>query len=107
MARSSHIARPPPPTRGREKKEPAPNSLDHFIRPPEQRDREGEAERLGGLHVDDQLDARGLLHWQVGRLFALEDAAGVGADQAELLRIATAIAHQSAGCGKFASLEDR
>jgi hypothetical protein len=49
-------------------------SLNHLIGPAEQREREGEAERLGGLHVDDQLDLRGLLDRQIGRLLALENA---------------------------------
>jgi hypothetical protein len=46
-------------------------SFDHFISAAEQRKREGEAERLGGLHVKPQLDFRYLLHWQITRLFAL------------------------------------
>jgi hypothetical protein len=33
-----------------------------------------EAELLGGRHVDGQIDARGVLHGQVGRFFALENA---------------------------------
>ena len=36
--------------------------------------RDGEAERLGGLEVDDQLELGRLLHRQVGRLLALENA---------------------------------
>ena len=38
-----------------------------------------EAERLGGLEIDDQLELGGLLHRQVGRLLALENPAGVDA----------------------------
>jgi hypothetical protein len=34
--------------------------------------RDGEAERLGTLQVDLQLNFRGLLDWQVGELGALE-----------------------------------
>ena len=34
--------------------------MDHLIGAIEQREREGEAELLGGLHADDQLDSRGL-----------------------------------------------
>ena len=47
--------------------------------------RHGEAERLGGLEVDDQLDFRGLLDRQIGWLLALENPAGVDADQTGLL----------------------
>ena len=41
-----------------------------------------EAERLGGLEIDDQLELGRLLDRQVGGLLALEDATGVDADQA-------------------------
>ena len=39
-----------------------------------------EAKRLGGLEVDDELEFGRLHHRQVGRLGALEDAAGIDAD---------------------------
>jgi hypothetical protein len=39
----------------------------------EQRLRDREAERLGGLQVDDQFELGWLLRGQVGRLNALED----------------------------------
>ena len=41
--------------------------------------RHGEAERLGGLEVDDQLELGRLLDRQIGRLGALEDLSGVNA----------------------------
>ena len=55
-------------------------TFDHLVGAAEQRERDGEAERLGGLEVDDQLDFRGLLDRQVGRLLALENPAGVDAE---------------------------
>ncbi|SRR6266568_4497220 len=39
-------------------------SLDHLVRAAKQQRRDVEAERLGGLHVNDQLDFRGLLDGQ-------------------------------------------
>src|SRR5262249_2042986 len=60
---------------------PVRNSLDHLVGWPQQRNWKSEAKRLGSLEIDDQLDFRGLLHGQVGRLLALENAAGVDAGQ--------------------------
>src|SRR6516162_8724031 len=45
--------------------------LNHLVSRGQQRFRDGEAEGLGGLEVDGQLDACGLLYRQIGRLFAL------------------------------------
>jgi len=45
--------------------------------------RHGEAERLGGLEVDDQLEGRRLLNRQIGGLGALEDLSRVSTDQAK------------------------
>jgi hypothetical protein len=40
--------------------------FDDLVRPPQHRRRDREAERLGGFEVDDQLELRRLLDWQVG-----------------------------------------
>src|SRR5271169_2163156 len=45
--------------------------LDQLVGGGQQRFRDGKAERLGGLQVDDQLDFCDLLHRQIGRLLAL------------------------------------
>ena len=56
--------------------------FDHLVGAADQRVRDGDAERLGGLQVDDHLDFSGLLDRQIGRLLALENAAGIDAGQA-------------------------
>ena len=56
--------------------------FNHLVGTHEQRHRHVEAERFGGLEVDDQLELRRLLDWQIGGLLALENPAGVVADQA-------------------------
>jgi hypothetical protein len=45
--------------------------FDRLIGAADQRQRHGDAERLRGLEIDDQLDLSGLLDRQVGRLRAL------------------------------------
>src|SRR5262245_45532164 len=55
--------------------------LDHLLGEDEQTRWHGEAERFGRLEVDEQLDFRGLLDRQVGRLLPLENPAGVDASQ--------------------------
>ena len=46
--------------------------FDHLVGEREQRQRNGQAERLGGLEFDDQIDLGGLLHRQIGRLLTFE-----------------------------------
>jgi len=48
-------------------------SLDHLIRPRQQRGRDGEAEGLGGPHVHEQTKRRWLLDREIGGLGPLED----------------------------------
>jgi hypothetical protein len=47
--------------------------LNHLIRPPQQRRRDRQAEGLGRLEVDDQLELRRLLDGKLARVFALQD----------------------------------
>ena len=64
--------------------------------------RNREAERLGGLEVDDQLDFRRLLDRQVTRLGTLQDAAGVNAGLSKHLLEVGRVADQPAGLGVLA-----
>src|SRR6266404_8044680 len=56
---------------------PTDPSLNYFIRAHHQRLWDGDAERLCGLDIDDQLDSGRLLDRQVGGLGAFEDLVDV------------------------------
>src|ERR1700756_5016067 len=68
--------------------------FDHLVGAAKQIDREGDAERLGGLEIDDELDFRGLHDRQIARLLTLEDPTGIDANLAKRLRKARSVAHQ-------------
>jgi hypothetical protein len=53
--------------------------LNYFVGSGQQRLRDGEAEGLGGLEVDDELELGGLHDREVGGLFALENPTSVDA----------------------------
>src|SRR5215475_11961129 len=69
--------------------------LDHLVCPRQQRGRDGEAEGLGGLEVDDQLQPCGLLDREIGRVGALEDPIDIGGDPPEQGGRVAAIRHQA------------
>src|ERR1700730_13299239 len=54
--------------------------LDHLVGGCEERFRHIEAECFCGHEIDHQLEFGGLQDWQIGRLGALEDVAGIDAD---------------------------
>src|SRR5260370_20443343 len=72
-------------------------SLDHLIGGGQQRFWDSKAERLGGLQVDDELELGWPHDRQVGRFLAFEDAAGIDADLAKLIRDDDPVAHQPTG----------
>src|ERR1700675_2359422 len=85
--------------------------FDHLIRALQERRGDREAERLGGLEIDDQLELLRLFDWKVGGLGALEDLVNVGGGAAEQLkqddrvRYETASDHvtlESVHCGQTA-----
>src|SRR6516164_155443 len=84
----------------------AAQSFDNLVGAAEQRERERDAKRVGCLEVEEQLDLGGLLHRQVGGFLAFENTSRVGPDQTIRYRGAAAVAHQAAGRGELAKLED-
>src|SRR6516164_3390753 len=57
---------------------PSTPSFDHLVGAREQRRRHLDAERPGGLQIDDKLEFDGGLNGKVARLFALQDAIRIG-----------------------------
>src|SRR5688572_12337290 len=67
---------------------------------------DGEAQGLGRLEVDDQLELPWLLDREVGRLRTLEDAVYVVSDAAVRLRLARSVREQAACLCILATLRD-
>ena len=75
--------------------------LDHLVSGRQQRFRDGEAEKLGRLKVDDELELGRLQHRQVGGLGAIEDIAGIDTCQTLTVQGIGSVAHQSASYDKI------
>jgi len=82
-------------------------SFDHLVGQIEHARRNGQAERLGGLEIDDQLECRRLLDRQIGGLGALEDLSDINADLAKGAGKTGSIADQAAGSGELPHLIHR
>src|SRR5215475_13520033 len=70
-------------------------SLNHLIRPREQRRGNRQAESFGGLEVDDELKLRGLLDRKVAGLGSFQDLVHVGGGTPPYLLAAWTIAQQA------------
>src|SRR5262249_7606060 len=82
-------------------------SLDYLVGDREHARGNGEAEQLGGLEVNDKLKLGRLHDWQVGRLLALENPAGIDAGLVIRIGDVGSITHQTAGHCALAPLLDR
>src|SRR5262252_2510758 len=68
--------------------------FDRLVGAAKEGDRDSQPERLGRLHVDQELNLGGLLHGQIGRLLALENASSIDALEPIIVRKSAAVAHQ-------------
>src|SRR6516164_1435395 len=82
---------------------PSTPSLDHLVGAGEQRRGHIDAEHPGRWQVDHQIELSGQLDRQIAGLLALEDAAGIDAENAVAFIGVRPIAHQAASDGKLAA----
>src|SRR5262249_61381015 len=76
--------------------------FDHLVGASEQRRWHSNTKRVGGLHIDDQLETSWLLDRQIGGLGAFEDFVDVHGSLAKKVRIYRGVRHQPAFVGETA-----
>src|SRR5262249_49906797 len=82
-------------------------SFDHLVGASEDRGRDRQAECLGGLEIDDQLECGPLLDWQIRGMGTFENLAGVNARLASGASEARPIGNQAADRRDFTPWVDR
>src|SRR5690349_3929004 len=80
--------------------------FDDLVGAGEDRWRHGEAKRLRGLEIDDQLELGRLLDWQIGRSGAFENPPDVSTDIVIGVGQARSITDQAAGGDVYAKVID-
>jgi hypothetical protein len=76
--------------------EPPFTSFDHLVGALLELQRHAEAERLGGLHIDHQLELDRGLDGSLARLRALEDAIGIGRCAPVIIERVVSVGQQAA-----------
>src|SRR4030095_15437934 len=84
-----------------------PQSLDHLIRPQQERRRDRETESPGGLEVDDELELRGLLNGQLPGFGALEDLVDEAGGPSPGCRKAHGVGYQATRVGDLPEADGR
>src|SRR5258708_13769836 len=77
-------------------------SLDHLVGTREQRRRHSETERLRGCKIDDEIEFRGLLDRDVGRLRPAQNLIDIFGSAPEETREVWSIGHQASRFDVFA-----
>src|SRR5262245_7940450 len=76
-------------------------SSDDFIRSHQHIGRDRQTDLLGGLEIDNQLELRRLLDWQIGGLGAFQNLVDISRCTPKQLNKSRCVADQSAGLDKF------
>src|SRR5262245_65501560 len=71
-------------------------SLDHLVGAGEQCGRDGEAERLSGEQIADEIEFGRLLDWDVGRLGPTQNLVDITSRAPEQVREVWSVGHQTA-----------